>query len=142
MASNKLDGIHPELAAKVQRILTAMNALGFPMQVVQGVRTAPQQAALFAQGRTAPGNIVTNCDGYVKKSNHQPKGDGQGPSFGCAVDCAFVDDPKTTLNETWDDHQPWQAYGAMAEALGLVWGGRWHSVVDKPHIELSLKERG
>lgn len=140
--ADKLDGIHPELAAKVRKILQAMNALGFPMKVVQGVRTDQEQAALYAQGRTAPGKIVTNCDGYVKRSNHQPKSDGHGPSYGYAVDCAFVDDPATPKDETWDEHMPWQAYGAMAEALGLTWGGRWQSVVDKPHIELPVTTRG
>jgi peptidoglycan L-alanyl-D-glutamate endopeptidase CwlK len=124
---DRLAGVQPALRAKVERILAAMLALGYPMFVVSGNRTLAEQQKLYAQGRTAPGKIVTNCDGVARKSNHQD---------GRAVDCAFVDDPLTAKIETWDEKQPWEVYGTMAEALGLTWGGRWKSPVDKPHIEL------
>lgn len=124
---DRLEGVRPDLRKKVERILAAMQALGFPMFVVSGNRSLEQQQALFAQGRTKPGKIVTNCDGVTKKSNHQD---------GRAVDCAFVDDPLTEKIETWDEKQPWEVYGEMAEALGLTWGGRWRSVTDRPHIEV------
>lgn len=132
---DKLTGVHPELVIKIKQILAAMAALGFPMMVVQGLRTAEAQAALYAQGRTKPGKIVTNCDGIKTKSNHQAKADG----FGHAVDLAFIDDPRTPVNETWDEqlwHQAGPAYGACAKALGLVWGGDWKSITDRPHVEL------
>lgn len=125
-------GLHPLLLEKVDRVLNAMAALGWPMKIVQGVRTAEQQGKLYAQGRTAPGKVVTNADGVVKKSNHQPKQDG----YGYAVDCAFVDNPATPVDETWSDRSPWSAYGACAKAVGLVWGGDWKSLPDRPHVEL------
>ena len=105
-----------------------METLGHPMKVIQGVRTAEQQAKLFAQGRTAPGKKVTNCDGLVKKSRHQVAADG----FGHAVDCAFVVGGKVS----WDLALPWRLYGEIGKALGLVWGGDWKSLVDRPHLEL------
>lgn len=121
-----LDGLHPSLVEKVQKVLAAMAALGFPMKVVQGLRTAEQQAALYAQGRTAPGKIVTNADGVTHKSNHQARQDG----LGHAVDCAFVGpDP-------FADSLPWGAYGACCKAVGLAWGGDWKSITDRPHAEL------
>jgi peptidoglycan L-alanyl-D-glutamate endopeptidase CwlK len=126
---NKLEGVHPELIDKVHRILMAMNALGHPMVVTDGVRTAEEQHALYEQGRTKPGKIVTNADGYAKKSNHQPHEDG----LGHAVDLAFVD---ANGRPTWDDKMPWATYGACAEALGLTWGGRFQAIRDFPHIEL------
>jgi peptidoglycan L-alanyl-D-glutamate endopeptidase CwlK len=126
----KLDGLHPELVEKVQRVLAAMAALGFPMMVTDGLRTTEQQQALFAKGRTAPGSIVTNADGVKAKSNHQMKADG----FGHAVDCTFLD---ANGKPTWDGMKPWAAYGACAVAVGLTWGGNWKSkLVDRPHIEL------
>lgn len=118
--------LHPDLEKKVKLILNAMLLLGFPMRVVQGVRTAEEQAKLYAQGRTAPGSIVTNCDGIVKKSRHQPAADG----FGHAVDCAFVGP------QPFAESHPWRLYGEMGKALGLLWGGDWKSLVDKPHIEM------
>lgn len=126
--SVKLEGVHPVLVDKVTRILMASAELGFPMLVTDGVRTVMQQQALYAQGRTAPGKIVTYMDGVKRPSNHQPKADG----FGHAVDCAFLVDGKPS----WDAGLPWGLYGAMAKALGLTWGGSWKSIVDKPHIEL------
>jgi hypothetical protein len=50
--------------------------------VTGGVRTAAGQKALYAQGRTAPGSIVTNADGVKNKSSRQVKSD----SYGYAVD--------------------------------------------------------
>lgn len=132
--TNRLVGVHPELVDKVTKILSAMELLGFPMMVTEGVRTQERQQELYAQGRTAPGKIVTYLDGTVRKSNHQAKADG----FGHAVDCCFLvdidgdgpDDP------SWSQSHPWALFGAMAVALGLIWGGNWKTLVDKPHIEM------
>jgi peptidoglycan LD-endopeptidase CwlK len=125
---NRLEGVHPVLVAKVTKILEAMNILGFRMVVTAGVRTVEQQQALYAQGRTRPGNIVTYADGVEKRSNHQPYADG----FGHAVDCVFLDEHG---RPTWDESKPWHLYGACAQSLGLTWGGVW-KMADKPHVEL------
>lgn len=122
----KLVGVHPALVEKVLKILRAMEALGFPMMVTAGVRSAEEQTRLYAKGRTAPGPVVTYLDGVKKKSNHQAKEDG----FGHAVDCVFVVDGRPS----WDLKLPWHAYGAAAKALGLKWGGDW-KMRDFPHIE-------
>src|SRR5690349_6606200 len=134
MASSKLSGVHPDLVAKADQIQRAMDVLGFPMVVTAGRRTAAEQAALFAQGRTKPGpnvrpghplgDTVTNADGVAKKSNHQVKSDG----WGHAIDMAFVD---AHGNPSWAEHYPWSLYGAMGKALGLEWGGDWKSIHDR-----------
>lgn len=125
--SDKLVGVHPRLISAVVKIQDAMKALGFAMVATDGVRTQTEQAALYAQGRTAPGHIVTNADGLLKKSNHQPRDDG----YGHAVDLAFVVDGKPT----WDLKLPWSLYGEMVKSQGLTWGGDWH-MRDCPHAEL------
>jgi peptidoglycan LD-endopeptidase CwlK len=126
MPVDRRQGLNPTLLEKVDRVLTAMSALGHPMKIVQGFRTVEEQQALFAQGRTLPGKRVTNCDGVSKKSNHQAANDG----LGRAVDCAFLKDGKVV----WDG--PWEAYGAAGKAVGLNWGGDWKDPVDRPHLEL------
>ena len=127
---NRLAGVHPVLIQKVQRVLSTMAAAGHPMLVTDGLRTAARQVALYAQGRTLPGRIVTHCDGLHTKSNHQPHADG----FGYAVDCAFVVDGQPS----WDEMLPWHLYGAAAKAEGLRWGGDWPAPkTDKPHCELA-----
>lgn len=125
---SKLDGVHPILRIKVERILQAMSELGFQMMVFEGIRSTERQKKLYAQGRTAPGNIVTNADGVIKKSNHQVKDDG----YGYAVDCVFLEKNKPT----WSLQYPWKLYGAMVESQGLNWGGSWKSITDLPHAEL------
>jgi hypothetical protein len=126
--TDKLRGVHPKLVEIVTGIIRAMHERGYTMTVTDGVRTVAQQQALYAKGRTAPGGIVTNADGIVKKSNHQPHSDG----LGHAVDMCFV----VNGQPSWDASLPWSLYGQIAKNEGCVWGGDWHSISDRPHIEL------
>lgn len=143
----RLAGIHPDLAATIRRILAAMEVLGCPMLVTDGVRTAEEQRALYAKGRTTPGpdvsperpmgRTVTNADGVLKKSNHQPHPDG----YGHAVDCAFLIDGADHDGEyetvTWDlAPEKWDLFGAAIKASGLKWGADFTGIVDRPHAEL------
>lgn len=123
----KLHGVHPTLVAALDRIFGRMKNAGHPMFVAQGVRTQAEQQALYAQGRTAPGKIVTMKDGVTHPSNHQPHADG----LGHAADCAFFGVPAP-----FDERLPWEAFGGMVEAEGLTWGGRWSHPHDSPHAEL------
>lgn len=125
---DKLTGLHPVLVEKLHKVIAALNALGFDLVVVQGVRTAEQQAALYAQGRIQPGPKVTNCDGVKVKSNHQTAKDG----FGHAADCAF----RVSGAISFAENLPWHAYGECAKAVGLRWGGDFKSLPDRPHVEL------
>lgn len=125
----KLAGVHPSLVRRVEQIFDALEALGYILCVTDGLRTTEQQQVLYAKGRTAPGPIVTNADGILHRSNHQAHADG----FGHAVDCAFRREDGSV---SWDLHLPWKAYGACADALGLVWGGDWKTLHDLPHVEL------
>jgi peptidoglycan L-alanyl-D-glutamate endopeptidase CwlK len=121
-----LAGLHPDLIAKLNALMVLMDKAGAPMFVVQGLRTVEQQQALYAQGRTTKGPIVTNCDGVKVKSNHQAQADG----FGHAADCAFKG------AEPFSEHHPWATYGSAAKMLGLIWGGNFSTLVDRPHVEL------
>jgi peptidoglycan L-alanyl-D-glutamate endopeptidase CwlK len=100
--------------------------------VTDGVRTTEQQQALYKIGRGVPGKIVTNCDGVLTKSNHQAKADG----FGHAVDLAF----SVNGEPSWSETQPWQLLGEMAKSQGLIWGGDFKTLQDKPHIELPAEQ--
>lgn len=124
----RLRDVHPALrAAFLERILPGMAAFGAPLVIVEGVRSQARQTALYAQGRIKPGTIVTHVDGVTKRSQHQIQADG----VGHAVDVAFAG-PDGTVS--WEG--PWEVYGAMAEACGFRWGGRWKTIIDRPHVEL------
>jgi hypothetical protein len=124
------DKVHPVLLRKIDKVLEAMFALGFPMMITDGARTAEQQNTLYQVGRTRPGRIITKADGYRSISNHQIKSDG----FGHAVDCTFLGE---NGKPRWTETDPWQLYAAMLRAVGLKWGAdNLGTPWDKPHAEL------
>lgn len=126
----KLEGVHPELVTILEEVFDEMDAEPAQMFVVMGARTAVQQAKLYAQGRTEPGEIVTNCDGVKFKSPHQPREDG----FVYAVDCAFIG------GQPFDRRHPWEMYGSRLEERGAIWGGRFSHPVDLDHAELKPRK--
>jgi peptidoglycan L-alanyl-D-glutamate endopeptidase CwlK len=103
--------------------VAALADRGLEVVITQGVRSAAQQRALYAQGRTRPGKIVTNCDGYIKKSPHQ---------HWLAIDIAIV---KNGAVE-WADLPEYHDLGEYWESLGGFWGGRIASLGDVYHFEL------
>ena len=119
-------GLHPALIRRIETVLALMAKAHQPMQVVQGLRTVAQQQTLYARGRTEKGPIVTNCDGVRIRSNHQAQIDG----YGHAVDCAF------TGPEPFSEMHNWALYGDVVKDQGLIWGGDFHTLVDRPHAEL------
>ena len=121
-SDNRLKKVHPELAKRVRTLIDNLAKAGMQIEVVQGLRTFAEQDALFAQGRTKPGKVVTNARGG--QSNH---------NFGLAVDVV----PFNGNKPNWDaPNSIWVAIGAEAERLGLEWGGNWKKFIDKPHIQL------
>jgi peptidoglycan L-alanyl-D-glutamate endopeptidase CwlK len=88
--------------------------------VISGLRSYEEQAALYAQGRTAPGKKVTNArPGY---SNH---------NFGIAFDIGVFEGSKYL-----PESPKYKAVGALGMDLGLEWGGNWKTIVDQPHFQL------
>ena len=62
-----LAALSPELRNRLERIVDRMQSeFGYTVEVVETVRTQDRQEALFAQGRTTPGPIVT----WTRASNH------------------------------------------------------------------------
>ncbi len=119
--SEKLNAVNPLLRDRALKILSLAVADGFQLTVTQAVRTFAEQDALFAQGRTRKGPIVTNARGGQSWHN-----------FGMAVDFAFVVVGKIS----WDDHL-YSRIGKWAAVAGLDWGGDWHKLKDLPHVQLS-----
>ncbi len=87
-------------------------------------RSPEEQAALYGKGRTAPGLIVTHCDGVTSRSKHNTL-----PAQ--ALDFCIVISGKVS----WDSAE-YAPVGMLAEARGLTWGGSWTHFVDAPHIEV------
>ena len=123
---DKLKELHPRLK---EFFMELIKITPYDITITQGIRTAEEQHTLWQQGRVTGGNIVTNADGYVNKSNHQAKEDG----FGYAGDIAILVNNKIT----WDIKY-YKEVGETARFLmgkyNIKWGGDW-KFKDYPHFE-------
>jgi peptidoglycan LD-endopeptidase CwlK len=66
----RLMTVSPDLAAKVRAAADTLAALGTHLLVVSGLRTPAEQDALYEQGRTTPGHIVTNAKAGQSMHNY------------------------------------------------------------------------
>ncbi|EFS02344.1 L-alanyl-D-glutamate peptidase [Listeria seeligeri FSL S4-171] len=125
-ANRKLNvsGMNKVAADKTRNVIKKMAKEGIYLCVAQGYRSTAEQNALYAQGRTKPGAIVTNAKGG--QSNH---------NFGVAVDlCLYTSDGKDVIWESTTSR--WKKVVAAMKAEGFKWGGDWKTFKDYPHFEL------
>jgi peptidoglycan L-alanyl-D-glutamate endopeptidase CwlK len=122
----RLSQVHPTLASIIRQMDATEPAIH--LQVTQGLRTWAEQDALYAQGRTTPGAIVTHARGGFSWHN-----------FGLAVD--LVPEDITPGQPDWNlNHQVWARLVSLAESLGLVSGAEWHGEdLDTPHVQITGK---
>jgi len=117
--------LHETLHGPARRLLVTAFEEGLDLTVTQGLRTHEEQARLYAQGRTTPGNIVTWAQPGSSWHN-----------FGLALDVALDGDPGPRIRPQWpNDRKLWTRVGEIGEALGFEWGGRWERV-DLPHFQM------
>ena len=62
---------HPRLQAAATKLIAECAKRGIAIKIGECYRTVAEQDALYAQGRTKPGNIVTNAKGSSYSSQHQ-----------------------------------------------------------------------
>jgi peptidoglycan L-alanyl-D-glutamate endopeptidase CwlK len=89
------------------------------IRVVQGLRTFQEQQALYEQGRTTPGNIVT--DSQAGQSYH---------NYGLAIDIVPIDDNGTQLEWGFD----FSRLVNLATQWSITWGGNF-KFKDYDHFE-------
>jgi peptidoglycan L-alanyl-D-glutamate endopeptidase CwlK len=88
-----LSGLNRKARAKFEAFLSAAEPIltkhGVTFEVLSGLRSYAQQAALFAQGRTKPGKIVTNARPGSSWHNYGLAIDVVQSAL-CLVSCALV----------------------------------------------------
>lgn len=120
--SRELTLLHPKLQAVLPRIKEECERQGLYVLWTDGMRTKAEQDALYAQGRTKPGSIVTNV--AYPNSMH---------NWGVAVDFC-----RNVKGREYDDTDNFfYRVGFVAKQFGLEWGGDWKSFKDKPHLQLA-----
>ena len=119
----RLKLVHPLLMARVLNLNIAIEAAGEHIEVTEGLRSYSRQEALYAQGRTEPGPIVTKAPGGYSWHN-----------YGLAVDVA----PFVEYVPEWDLSNPtWQRIADLAPSNGLFSGSQFIHMVDWPHLQLA-----
>ena len=119
--SRSLDELLPEVKAKVEQFISLCKDAGIELLVTSTYRDNESQAALYAQGRTAPGKIVTNANAGDSYHNYR-----------CAVDVVPLVDGKPD----WDGSHPvWQKVGELGEQAGLEWAGKWVHFKELAHFQ-------
>ena len=128
---NDLTLLHPRLQLKAAQIKEQCEKQGISIRFSEGLRTKQEQDALYAQGRTAPGSIVTNAKGSTYSSQHQ---------WGIAVDFYLnmdIDKDGSAADDAFNNSTGiFDRVGSIAKAIGLGWGGDWQSIKDRPHVYL------
>jgi peptidoglycan L-alanyl-D-glutamate endopeptidase CwlK len=116
-----INKLHPELLKIVPVFLDKCKAAGLPVMITETFRTKEEQDALYAQGRTKPGKIVTRA--RYPYSAH---------CWGVAFDFC-----RNVKGREWDNSDSFfHKVGSIGVSLGLEWGGNWKSFVDLPHLQL------
>ena len=121
--------LHPQVGGLIRKFINDVYTKHqVQLVIVQDYRTYAQQDALYAKGRTASGNIVTNAKGG--QSNH---------NFALAVDVfPLWDDGQLHMDGKSDakNIKILKKIAPVGKSIGLEWGGDWKSIIDNPHFQL------
>ena len=127
MASRSLDDLALPVKAAALGFLQAARDSGLEVLIYCTSRPLTEQANLYAIGRTLPGQIVTNAP--PGHSEHNPDSNGKAWAFDAVPmlcgKCMFHDD--ALINKM----------GAIGEAAGLQWAGRWRGKLrERVHFQI------
>lgn len=119
----RIDTLEPDFKNAILTLINALQtATGRRWGISDGRRTMAQQKAIYAQGRTAPGKVVT-----MARPGYSPH------NFGLAADIWPL-----TKSGGFDWGAPdslFKKLADIAQAQGLTAGYYFKSIHDAPHIE-------
>lgn len=118
--SRSLDELLPQVRVRVDKLIENCKAAGIDLLVTSTYRDNESQDALYAQGRTQPGKIVTKAKGGQSFHNYR-----------CAVDVV----PLVNGKPVWDDTMLWSQIGGLGKRVGLEWAGDWQTFKEYPHFQ-------
>lgn len=119
----RLQLINGRLARVVGQMAEVLERENVTFRVTQALRSWAEQDKLYAEGRSAPGKIVTLAPGGHSWHN-----------FGMAVDLAIIEKGQIDWNA---EHPAWKRMIQVGEMLGLLSGSRFRTFPDNPHFQLT-----
>lgn len=108
--SRNLSDLNPKVSAMCSQFIEKCKEQGIDVLITSTYRDHESQTALYEQGRTKPGAIVTNAK--AGQSFHNWK-------------VAFDFVPLVNGKCQWADKELFAKCGNIAESVGLEWAGRW-----------------
>lgn len=119
--SRSLDELLPPVRQRVDQFLAECKLHNIDLLVTSTYRDNESQDALYAQGRTTPGSIVTKAKGGQSFHNYR-----------CAIDVV----PLVNGKAVWDGANPvWAKIGALGKLAGLDWAGDWKTFKELAHFQ-------
>jgi peptidoglycan L-alanyl-D-glutamate endopeptidase CwlK len=119
--SRSLDDLIPQARERVDKFISLCKENGIDLLVTSTYRDMESQTALYNQGRTTPGKVVTNAKAGDSYHNYR-----------CAVDVV----PLVNGKPEWDGSDPiWAKVGQLGKEAGLEWAGEWHSFKELAHFQ-------
>lgn len=112
--SRDIADLLPPVKTRAEALLKTAKDAGIDLIITSTYRSNEEQAALYAQGRTKPGLVVTNA--RPGESWH---------NWRCAFDVVPIRNGKAVWNTTGPDGDLWRKVGELGESVGLEWAGRW-----------------
>lgn len=120
--SRNISDLLPSAATKCEAFINACKSHGIDVIITSTYRDNESQDALYAEGRTAPGSIVTHARAGQSYHNYR-----------VAFDFCPVVGGKTR----WDDLDTFRKCGEIGEQCGLEWAGRWEHMREYAHLQLA-----
>jgi peptidoglycan L-alanyl-D-glutamate endopeptidase CwlK len=122
ISSRDLKDLHPKVKKMAEAFIAKCKAQGIDVLITSTFRDNESQTALYNQGRTAPGNRVTNARAGQSFHNYR-----------VAFDFAPIKGGKID----WADTATFNKCGAIAKSVGLDWAGDWTgSMRELAHCQL------
>ena len=127
-----LGSLNKKALAKLEPFVAAVEALlapkGVTVEVISGFRSWSAQAALYAQGRTKPGRIVTKARPGSSWHNY-----GLAIDLGLFQNGVYLDEKKPAVADLL-----YAEIGALAGKMGIEWAGKWKSFTESPHFQTTF----
>jgi peptidoglycan LD-endopeptidase CwlK len=119
--SRDINELHPTVKRGAMQLQSKMKELGYDLLVTSTYRDLESQSALYAQGRTLPGKIVTNAKAGQSIHNYR---------------LAF-DVCKNKKGQEFSDNRFFELCGKVWTEMGGEWGGSWVGFKDNPHMQFT-----
>lgn len=119
--SRDIKELLPVVREKVEKFQKLCDENNIDLLITSTYRDAESQSALYAQGRTIPGAIVTNAKAGQSWHNHR-----------CAIDVV----PLVNGKANWNTKDPvWAKLGELGKQAGLEWAGEWKRFKEMAHFQ-------